>query len=149
MVAIYVDADACPVKDEVIRVAARHGLKTLMVSDGGIRPYDDPLVELVIVAPGMDAADHWIAEHIGADDIAVTNDIPLAAKCVAVGAAVLRPNGEELTEKSIGMALAKRDLMTSLRDAGQIGGGGPPPFSKRDRSNFLSALEVAAQRKAR
>lgn len=149
MTVIYVDADACPVKDEVIRVAARHGLRTLMVSDGGIRPYDDPLVELVIVAPGMDAADEWIAEQIGADDIAVTNDIPLAAKCVAAGAAVLRPNGEALSEKSIGMALAKRDLMTSLRDTGQITGGGPAPFSKRDRSNFLSALEVAVQAKAR
>ena len=147
MTQIYVDADACPVKDEVVRVAGRHGVKTLMVCDGGLRPYADPLVELVIVAEGMDAADNWIAERIGPDDVAVTNDIPLAARCVKAGAAVLRPNGQAFDERTIGLALAKRDLMTELRDTGQIAGGGPPPFSRQDRSNFLSALEVAVRAK--
>jgi len=141
---IYVDADACPVKDEVIRVATRHELKTHMVSDGGIRPSRDPMVNLVIVPSGPDAADDWIAENIATGDIAVTNDIPLAARCLEAGAAAIRPNGEPFTENSIGMALATRDLMSSLRETGEITGG-PRPFSGKDKSRFLNALEVMVQ----
>lgn len=142
---IYVDADACPVKDEVIKVAARHGLKTHMVSDGGIRPSAHPLVSIVVVAQGADAADDWIADHIRPGDIAVTNDIPLADRCLKNGAAALRPNGKEFTTDSIGMELATRDLMANLRETGEITGG-PAPFSKQDRSNFLQSLEVLVQR---
>lgn len=141
---IYVDADACPVKDEVIRVAGRHSLKIHLVSDGGIRPSRDPLVNLVIVPSGPDAADDWIAENIGKNDIAVTNDIPLAARCLEAGASAIKPNGEAFTENSIGMALATRDLMSTLRETGEITGG-PRPFSQKDRSNFLNALEVMVQ----
>ena len=101
---IYIDADACPVKDETIRVAARHGLKTYLVSDGGIRPSQNPLVELVIVTQGADAADDWIADHIQKADICITNDIPLAARCLERGALAIKPNGEPFTEDGIGMA---------------------------------------------
>jgi len=141
---IFVDADACPVKEEVYRVARRHGLTTHVVSNGGIRPPSDPLVTLVIVPEGPDAADDWIAERIGAADIAITADIPLAARCIERGARVLRPNGEAITEQSVGMVVAKRDLMTHLRETGEITGG-PRPFSKVDRSRFLDALETAVQ----
>jgi uncharacterized protein len=141
---IYVDADACPVKDEVIKVATRHDVRVLMVSDGGIRPYPSPLVDLVIVEQGADAADDWIAEHIETSDITITSDIPLAARCLERGAKALKPNGDAFTENSIGMALANRELMQNLRESGEITGG-PRPFSKRDRSEFLNALEVAVQ----
>lgn len=141
---LFVDADACPVKDEVIRVAARHELKTHLVSDGGIRPSQDPMVSLVVVPPGPDAADNWIAENINTNDIAITNDIPLAARCLEAGASAIRPNGEPFTENSIGMALATRDLMSTLRETGEITGG-PRPFSQKDRSRFLNALEVMVQ----
>ncbi len=144
MTAIYIDADACPVKDEAVRVAARHGLKTYMVSDGGIRPSRDPMVELVIVPPGADAADDWIAEHIQAADICVTNDIPLAARCLERGALALKPNGDAFTQNGIGLALANRELMQSLRDRGEITGG-PRPFNKTDRSRFLNRLETTVQ----
>ncbi len=139
---IYIDADACPVKDETIRVAARHDLKTFMVSDGGIRPSASPLVELVIVAQGADAADDWIAEHIAKADICVTNDIPLAARCLEKGALAIKANGEMFTETGIGMALANRELMQSLRERGKITGG-PRPFAKSDQSRFLNKLETA------
>jgi len=144
MVEIYVDADACPVKDETLRVAARHGLKIWMVCDGGIRPSADPMVELVIVAQGADAADDWIAEHIGKADICITNDIPLASRCLENGALALKPNGEAFTENMIGMALANRELMQGLRETGEITGG-PSAFSKADRSNFLNRLETTVQ----
>ena len=144
MVEIYIDADACPVKDETVRVAHRHGLKTWMVSDGGIRPVADPMVELVIVTQGADAADDWIAEHIGAADICITNDIPLAARCLERGALAIKPNGEAFTENSIGMALANRELMAGLRERGEITGG-PRPFNKADRSQFLNRLETTVQ----
>ena len=140
MVEIYVDADACPVKDETLRVATRHGLKIYLVSDGGIRPARSPLVELVIVAPGEDAADDWIAAHIQNADICVTNDIPLAARCLERGALAIRPNGEPFTENGIGIALANRKLMKDLRERGEITGG-PKPFSNADRSQFLDHLE--------
>ena len=145
MTEIYVDADACPVKDEVIKIADRHGLKTHMVSDGGIRPSAHPLVSIIVVTQGADAADDWIADHIRPADIAVTNDIPLADRCLKNGALALRPNGKEFTEDSIGMELATRDLMANLRETGEISGG-PAPFSKQDRSNFLQKLEVLVQR---
>jgi uncharacterized protein len=144
MVDIYIDADACPVKDETVRVAARHGLKTYLVCDGGIRPSQNPLVELVIVTQGADAADDWIAEKIQKADICVTNDIPLAARCLERGAMALKPNGELFTENGIGMALANRELMQGLRETGEITGG-PRPFSKSDRSEFLNRLETTVQ----
>ena len=141
---IYIDADACPVKDETIRVATRHNLKTYMVNDGGVRPSQNPLVELVIVTQGADAADDWIAEHIKKSDICVTNDIPLAARCLEVGAFAIKPNGERFSEDSIGMALANRELMQGLRESGEITGG-PRPFSKSDRSQFLDRMETVVQ----
>ncbi len=144
MVEIYVDADACPVRQEILRVAARHGLKTWLVSDGGIRPSREPLVELVIVAPGADAADDWIADNIRAADVCVTGDIPLAARCLERGALAIRPNGEAFTEHGIGMALATRDLMQGLREAGAVTGG-PRPFGRADRSAFLNGLETMVQ----
>ena len=142
MADIYVDADACPVKDEVVKVAARHSLKTYLVSNGGIRPPADPLVQIIVVSEGGDVADDWIVEHIKAGDIVVTQDIPLADRCIKKNARALRPNGKLFTKDSIGMALATRNLMTDLRAAGQITSG-PRPFSAKDRSSFLSALDLA------
>ena len=150
MVDIFIDADACPVKDETLRVAARHGLKTYMVSDGGIRPSQMPLVELVIVAQGADAADDWIAEHIKKSDICITNDIPLAARCLERGGLAIKPNGDPFTENGIGMALATREILQGLRETGEMTGG-PRPFNKSDRSQFLNRFETtiqAAKRKA-
>ncbi len=144
MMDIYIDADACPVKDETLRVAARHGLKTYLVCDGGIRPSQNPLVELVIVAEGADAADDWIALHIQKADICVTNDIPLAARCLQRNALAIKPNGQPFTEDGIGMALANRELMRDLRESGEITGG-PKPFSQSDRSQFLNRLETTVQ----
>jgi hypothetical protein len=144
MVEIYVDADACPVKDEVVRVATRHDLKTYMVSDGGIRPSQSALVELVIVDQGPDAADDWIADHIQKTDICITNDIPLAARCLERGALAIKPNGEPFTDNGIGMELANRELMQGLRESGEITGG-PRPFRKSDRSAFLNHLETTVQ----
>ncbi|QUS36506.1 YaiI/YqxD family protein [Falsirhodobacter algicola] len=148
MTEVYVDADACPVKAEVERVALRHGVRVLMVSNGGIRPSAHPLIESVFVASGPDEADKWIADHAGAGDVVVTNDIPLAARCVEAGAAVLRPNGEALTTANIGNVLATRDLMADLRSADPFRQGGGRAFSKADRSRFLDALDRAI-RKAR
>ena len=141
---IYIDADACPVKDETIRVATRHNLKTYMVNDGGIRPSQNPLVELVIVTQGADAADDWIADNIKKSDICVTSDIPLAARCLEVGAFAIKPNGEQFSEDGIGMALANRELMQGLRESGEITGG-PRPFAKSDRSKFLDRMETVVQ----
>jgi uncharacterized protein YaiI (UPF0178 family) len=141
MTAIYVDADACPVKDEAVRVATRHGLATFIVSNGGIRPRAEPLVETVIVGDGPDAADDWIVERCGVGDVVITADIPLAARAVANRARVVRPNGHPITEAGVGQILATRDLMTGLREAGTITGG-PAPFTKRDRSRFLDTLET-------
>lgn len=141
MTVLYVDADACPVKDEAVRVAARHGVKVFIVSNGGIRPRPEPLVETVIVGDALDAVDDWIAERAGAGDVVVTNDIPLAARAVDAGARVLKPNGEAITEAGVGQALATRNLMTHLREAGAVTGG-PAPFTRRDRSRFLVRLET-------
>jgi len=144
MLEIYIDADACPVKDETIKVAERHKMRVIMVCDGGIRPHPSPLVDVVVVASGADAADDWIAERIGAGDIVITNDIPLADRCIKAEARVLRPNGQAISEDAIGMVLATRDLMTDLRETGTITGG-PRPFSKQDRSQFLNVLETMVQ----
>ena len=142
MTRLYIDADACPVKGEAVSVAERHGLRVLVVSNGGIRPSPHPLVETVIVAEGADAADIWIAERIGPGDICVTADIALAARCIEAGGRALRPNGEAFTPANIGNALAMRDLMADLRAADPLAaGGGARPFGKADRSRFLEALE--------
>ena len=142
---IYVDADACPVKDEVYRVAARHGLPVSVVANGYIRVPQDPLIERVAAGSATDAADEWIAERAGANDIVITADIPLADRCVKAGAQVIAPNGKLFTVDSIGMTLATRNLMHDLRSAGEVTGG-PRPFSPRDRSAFLSALDQAIRR---
>lgn len=144
MVEIYVDGDACPVKAEVERVATRHRLVVHLVSNGGLRPSSNPLFRHVTVAEGVDAADDWIAERIGVNDIAVTADIPLAARCLAKGARVLGPSGKPFAQDSIGMALGMRDLHRHLREAtgGQTFNAG---FTKADRSRFLNALENAIQ----
>jgi hypothetical protein len=139
---LYVDADACPVKDEVIRVAERRELPVVLVSNRGFRTGGHPLLRSVVVAPTPDAADDWIAEAIVAGDVCVTNDVPLAARCVAKGAKALAPNGKVFDTDSMGMALAVRDLMTDLRDTGEITGGGPRGFSAQDRSRFLNALDA-------
>lgn len=138
---IFIDADACPVKAEAERVATRHAMQMLLVSNGGIRPSANPLVESVFVASGPDEADKWIAEACGPGDVVVTGDIPLAAKCVAAGAKVVKHNGEELTPANIGNVLATRDLMQDLRSADPFRQGGGRPFSKADRSRFLEVLE--------
>jgi hypothetical protein len=143
-VQIYVDADACPVKDEVIRVAERHGLPVHIVSNSWMRLADSPLINRVIVEDGPDAADDWIANEIGSGDIAVTADIPLAARCLEVGAKVIGPTGKPFTESGIGMALAMRDLMADLRETGEVRGTNPS-FTRQDRSRFLQALEQAIQ----
>ena len=142
---IFVDADACPVKDEIYRVAARHGLPVSVVAGQFIRVPHDPLIERVAAGSGMDAADDWIAERAGKGDIVVTADIPLASRCVKAGAAAIAPTGRAFTEESIGMTLATRNLMDSLRSAGEITSG-PKAFSPRDRSSFLSALDQAIVR---
>ena len=142
MNAIYIDADACPVKDETYRVAERHGLKVYVVSNGGIRPNPNPLIETVIVAQGADAADVWIADRVGPGDICVTGDIPLAAKVLEADAAAIRHNGDLFTTQNIGQQLGMRDLMADIRSANPLGAsGGGRPFSKADRSRFLNSLE--------
>lgn len=144
MTEIYVDGDACPVKDEVLRVAARHGITVHYVSNQGMRLPQSPLVNRVVVGDGFDAADDWIAERIAAGDIAITSDIPLAARCLEAGATVLDPGGKPFTTDNIGMALSMRDLNAHLRDTGEVRGGGPA-FTRQNRSNFLQALEQAMQ----
>ena len=142
---IYVDADACPVKDEIYRVAGRHALPVSVVAGNFIRVPQDPLIERIAAGTGMDAADDWIAERVGKGDIVVTSDIPLASRCVKAGAEVIAPNGKPFTEQSIGMTLAVRNLMTDLRSSGEITGG-PRSFAPRDRSAFLSALDQTIRR---
>ena len=142
---IYVDADACPVKDEIYRVAIRHGLPVSVVAGNFIRVPQDPLIERVAAGAGMDAADDWIAERAGVGDIVITSDIPLASRCVKSGADVIAPNGKPFTEQSIGMTLAVRNLMTDLRSSGEVTGG-PKSFAPRDRSAFLSTLDQTIRR---
>ncbi|UXX84877.1 YaiI/YqxD family protein [Roseovarius pelagicus] len=140
---IYVDADACPVKEEVERVGTRHKVQMFIVSNGGLRPSQNPLVDNVIVPDGPDVADMWIADRAGSGDVVITGDIPLAAKCVAAGARVLKHNGEALTEANIGNILATRDLMADIRAVDPFRQGGGKGFTKADRSRFLDALERA------
>ena len=155
-ITLYIDADACPVKQEIYRVAERHAqkgvdLKVFVVSNSPIAvprdlvAGDRPLLERVVVGAGMDEADNWIAARAGPGAVVVTADVPLASRCVKAGASVIAPNGRPFTEDSIGMTLATRNLMDSLRSSGEITGG-PKPFSPRDRSEFLSALDRAIVR---
>lgn len=143
--AIYVDADACPVKDEALRVAERHGLTLHFVSNAWMRLPESPLVKRTVVAEGPDAADDWIVEHIGPRDIAVTADIPLASRCLKKGAQAIGPTGKPFTEASIGMALAMRELSAHLRETGESKGYNAS-FTRQDRSRFLEALELAVRR---
>ena len=145
---VYVDADACPVKAEAEAVATRHKTKVLFVSNGGLRPSQNPLVELIYVPDGPDVADIWIADRAGPTDVVVTGDIPLAAKCVEAGAQVLRHSGEPFTESNVREQLAMRDLMTDLRAADPFRQGGGRAFSKSDRARFREALDMALRRVA-
>lgn len=137
---LYIDADACPVKSEALKVAERFNLPVRIVSNGGLRPSQDPRVETIIVSNTLDAADDWIAENIQRNDVCVTNDIPLAARCLENKAHAIRPDGRRFTENSIGAELATRALLYDLREQGAVTGG-PRPFSKADRSEFLNRLD--------
>jgi uncharacterized protein YaiI (UPF0178 family) len=143
--AIYVDADACPVKAEIYRVAERYRLKVFVVSNSYLNVPRDPRHELVVVSDGFDAADNWIAERVGPDDIVVTADIPLADRSLKAGASVIGNAGVPFTPASIGMAMANRELLSNLRAMGEITGG-PKPMAQRDRSRFLSALDETIQK---
>jgi uncharacterized protein YaiI (UPF0178 family) len=143
--AIYVDADACPVKAEIYRVAERYRLKVYIVSNSYLNVPRDPRHELVVVSDGFDAADDWIAERVGPDDIVVTADIPLADRALKAGARVIGNTGVPFTTASIGMAMANRELLSNLRAMGEVSGG-PRPMTQRDRSRFLSSLDEAVQR---
>jgi uncharacterized protein YaiI (UPF0178 family) len=145
---IFIDADACPVKDEAYRVAARYGLKTFVVSNSFMMIPASPLIERVIVDAGPDVADAWIAERCGPRDVVVTNDIPLADLCLKAGAQAIKPNGQPFTPDSIGAALAQRSIMEHIRSTGEITGG-PRPFDRNDRSRFLQALDEAVQKARR
>jgi uncharacterized protein len=140
MLDIYVDADACPVKQEVCKVAKRHGLKVTFVSNSSMRIPSMEQATLVVVDDRLDASDNWIVDHITNDDIVVTADIPLAHRCIKVGSRVLGPSGRPFTDANIGSALATRDLLAELRGAGAVLSG-PPPFQKQDRSRFLQSLD--------
>jgi uncharacterized protein YaiI (UPF0178 family) len=142
---LYIDADACPVKAEAYRVAERRSIRTFVVANSPILAPRHSLIERIVVASGPDAADDWIAERVARGDIVVTADIPLADRCVKAGADVIAPNGRAFTEASIGMALATRNLLDGLRSQGETTGG-PKPFSPRDRSAFLQALDLAIVR---
>lgn len=144
MLHIYVDADACPVKEEVYRVARRYALRVTLVANASQWIPGDELFALVVVREGMDAADDWIAEHAGEGDIVVTADIPLAARCLRRGARVIGTTGRPFTEDNVGGALATREILSELRGAGEVTPG-PPPFVKQDRSRFLQALDTAIQ----
>ena len=145
---VLVDADACPVKNEIYRVAGRHGIKTYVVCNSFIQVPRDPRIERVVVPEGMNVADDWIAEKARPGAVVVTADIPLAGRCVKLGATAIAPNGRLFTEDSIGMTLATRNLMEELRSAGAVTGG-PQPFTQKDRSAFLSALDLAIVRLTR
>ena len=147
-ITLYIDADACPVKDEVYKVAARYGLKTFVVSNAFMRVPVSPRIEQVVVDAGPDVADDWIAERILPGDICITNDIPLAERVLTARGHALKPNGERFTENSIGAAIAQRALMEQLRSTGEITGG-PKPFDARDRSRFLQALDEVIQKERR
>ena len=148
MPTIYVDADACPVKGEALRVAERHAVPIVYVANAGLRPSRDPMVRYVMVPQGADAADDWIVEQAVAGDIVVTADIPLASRALAKGAAVLGPNGKPFTEASIGMALAMRDLNRHLRETGESRGFNAS-FGPRERSQFLQSFDEMVRRVTR
>ncbi len=141
---IFVDADGCPVKQEVYRVAKRYGLKVTLVSNSRMRTPHEDWLEIVVVDGQFNAADDWIVEHVSKNDIVITGDIPLASRCLEKGAQVLAPTGRVFTRDSIGEALASRELLSHLRDLGTITGG-PDPFEKRDRSRFLQRLDETIQ----
>jgi len=141
---IFVDADACPVKQEVYRVAGRCQLDVTLVANARMRIPNERWITLEVVADGFDAADNWIVEHVQPHDIVVTADIPLASRCLQKGARVIGPTGKPFTENNIGGAVATRGLMSELREAGEITGG-PPPLTKRDRSRFLQQLDTVIQ----
>ena len=145
MVKIYVDADACPVKKEVEQIAIRHKLETYLVCDGGIRPSFNPLIKNIFVSQGADAADDWIVDNIEQANICVTNDIPLAGRCLKRGAFVIKPNGDVYDSDNIGMALAVRKIMEVKRETGEMTRG-PAPFNKEDRSKFLNQMEMIVQK---
>ena len=144
MLHIYVDADACPVKNEVYRVADRYQLKVTLVSNSRMRVPRNSRVKLEVVGAGFDEADDWIVEHVQTGDVVITADIPLAGRCISAGAEVLGPSGKRFTDDNIGQTLATRDLLAELRSAGEITGG-PPPLTQRDRSDFLQKLDVVIQ----
>jgi uncharacterized protein len=141
---IFVDADACPVKAEVYRVACRYELDVTLVANSWMRVPNEPWLALEVVGDAFDAADDWIVEHLQPDDIVITADIPLASRCLKAGASVVGPTGKPFTEDNIGQTVATRDLLTALRGAGEITGG-PRPLEKRDRSRFLQTLDDAIQ----
>jgi len=141
---LFIDADACPVKDEAVKVGVRHNLKIIFVSNSWMRLDDHPLVERVVVSEGPDEADNWIVEQAVFNDIVITNDIPLAARAMEKGAEALRPDGKPFTEDNIGMALAMRELNQELRETGEIKGHNPS-FTPKNRSDFLQALENCIQ----
>ena len=144
----FIDADACPVKDEIYKVAARYGLKTWVVSNAFMQIPKSPMIVRTIVDAGPDVADDWIAEHVAPGDVAITNDIPLAERVLRAGGHAIAPNGKPFTENSIGSAIAQRALMEQLRSTGDILGG-PKPFDRNDRSRFLQALDEVIQKEKR
>ncbi len=148
MIEIFVDADACPVKDEVYQVASRYGLHVVLVANSRMQLPAGGAVEMVVVEQGPDVADDWIAENVRPGDIAITADIPLAARCLEAGARALGTNGREFDEDMIGGALAMRELKSELREAGTQAGG-PPPLSARERSRFASRLDQMVQQAMR
>ncbi len=144
MLHIFIDADACPVKQEVYRVASRCGLDVTLVTNSWMRVPNEPWIALEVVENGLDAADDWIVEHVQPHDIVVTADIPLASRCLKKSARVIGTTGKPFTEDNIGQSVATRDLLSELRDAGEMMGG-PPPLKKRDRSRFLQQLDEMIQ----
>ena len=144
MLHIFVDADACPVKQEVYRVASRYRLDVTLVANSWMRVPNEQGIVLEVVKDGFDAADDWIVDHVQPHDIVITADIPLASRCLKKGARVVGPKGKPFTENNIGLAVATRELLSGLRDAGEITGG-PPPLKKSDRSRFLQQLDNEIQ----
>lgn len=144
MLTIFIDADGCPVKEETYKVAARYQLKVFVVANKRMHTPLHPTIEMVVVNDGPDAADNWIAENIQAHDICITNDIPLADRCLKAGARALGARGDEFDEDMIGEALATRELMKTLRESGLVGGG-PPAMNQRDKSQFLGSLDRIIQ----
>jgi uncharacterized protein YaiI (UPF0178 family) len=144
---IYVDADACPVKTEVVKVAERHQLRVVLVANSWMQAPRGQRIRMQVVPGSFDAADDWIVEHVAQDDIVITSDIPLASRCLHAGARILAPSGKEFSNDNIGNALATRELMADLRAYGV--GGGPPPFGPKDRSRFLERLELVVREATR